>query len=90
MVGGDSSYHSDLKMIQVIDIDFPPQMQQETIKWLASIFRPFIIQVLNEPSRVEFSKLIQRNVGGNQAYNRDQTQELLISQHTMLDTQQTG
>ena len=63
MVGGDSSYHSDLKMIQVIDIDFPEQMQTDTIKWLASIFRPFIISVLNEPSRVDFSKLLNKNGG---------------------------
>ena len=58
LVGGDSSYHSDLKMIEVIDIDFPQPMQTDTIKWLATIFRPFIISVLNEPSRVDFAKLL--------------------------------
>ena len=62
-------------------------MQNDTIKWLASIFRPFIISVLNEPSRVDFASLLKKGGGAN--LQRNTTLDLTTS-NSYIDTSITG
>jgi hypothetical protein len=59
VLGGES----DQKIIQVIDVWFPQKMQTDTLQWIAGVFRPFLISILNEENGVEFVKLIRAGGG---------------------------
>ena len=58
VMGGDFAAASDSKIADVIDQQYPAPMQADTVRWLAQLFRPLILAVINEPVGISYAKML--------------------------------